>query len=585
MLQQVIDYAQKEIGVSEPGFTTRNVRWRIELADDGRFLGALPQGQDGAGVRRRGCPDTPGMNSGGKAHFLVEAAQNALLLPTKGEPIKDSVKARFQAFQALVKQANEELDLPQLSGLASFLGSEAHREEACATLIQDKAKPTDWVEFRVSGWPLLEQTAAIDWWRRRFTSEKQPVGKRPSKLMVCVLSGEETAPELTHPKIAGLPGGLSAGDAFSSFDKNAFGSFGLEKSANAAMSAQIANAYTAGINELIKQRSVLLAGSRVLYWFKETGAVSEADDPWAWMEGTSSETQIELSALAQARNLLKAIETGARPDLAANQYHALTLSGASGRVMVRAFMEGSFPELVSMVAQWFDDLRVVANDGLGESRTPKLFALAASLVFEPKNLTPGVAIALWHCGLRGAPVPGTLLAAALARFRADLIADNPFNTARMGLIKAYFLRRHQGVIPMEPYLNEQHPEPAYQCGRLIAVLAALQKAAIPEVNAGLVQRYYTAVSQTPALVLGRLIANSQNHLAKLDAGLAYWFEQRIAAIASSLGDRLPKTLTQEQQGLFALGYYQQIAANRAGKSASVMTKTTETAANEGATQS
>ena len=125
---------------------------------------------------------------------------------------------------------------------------------------------------------------------------------------------------------------------------------------------------------------------------------------------------------------------------------------------------------------------------------------------------------------------------------------------------------------MSAYLNKEHPEPAYQCGRLLAVLAGLQRAALGDVGAGVVQRYYVAASQTPGLTLGRLFNNAKNHLNKLDDGLAYRYENRIAEIMSRIQDRIPSTLNLDQQSLFALGYYQQIAANRAGKN----TTTSET---------
>lgn len=118
---------------------------------------------------------------------------------------------------------------------------------------------------------------------------------------------------------------------------------------------------------------------------------------------------------------------------------------------------------------------------------------------------------------------------------------------------------------MSAYLNKEHPEPAYQCGRLLAVLASLQRAALGDVGAGVVQRYYVAASQTPGLTLGRLLGNAKNHLNKLEAGLAFWYEENIAEIMSHFKDRIPTTLDLEGQSLFALGYYQQIAANRAGK--------------------
>jgi len=67
-------------------------------------------------------------------------------------------------------------------------------------------------------------------------------------------------------------------------------------------------------------------------------------------------------------------------------------------------------------------------------------------------------------------------------------------------------------------------------------------------------------------VLGRLSRLSQFHLDKLEGGLRHWYESQIANIWARLGDSLPRTLDLEGQSLFALGYYQQLAHIRAGKS-------------------
>ena len=129
---------------------------------------------------------------------------------------------------------------------------------------------------------------------------------------------------------------------------------------------------------------------------------------------------------------------------------------------------------------------------------------------------------------------------------------------------------------MQAYVNPEHPSPAYHCGRLLAVLARLQRAALGDVGAGVVQRYYTAASQTPGLVLGRLAANAKNHLNKLDGGLSHWYENQIADVLSRVRDTVPRTLTLEQQSLFALGYYQQLAALNAGKSGDTSNDTPNT---------
>jgi CRISPR-associated protein Csd1 len=117
---------------------------------------------------------------------------------------------------------------------------------------------------------------------------------------------------------------------------------------------------------------------------------------------------------------------------------------------------------------------------------------------------------------------------------------------------------------MTDFLNQDSTSQPYQCGRLLAVLAALQREALGDVGTGVVQRYYVALSQSPSLVLGRLIGNAKNHLGKLDPGLGYRFEERIAEIAARLNaDTLPSTLMPHDQSLFALGYYHQLAYQRA----------------------
>ena len=121
---------------------------------------------------------------------------------------------------------------------------------------------------------------------------------------------------------------------------------------------------------------------------------------------------------------------------------------------------------------------------------------------------------------------------------------------------------------VQPELAEDLLSPAYQCGRLMAVLAGVQHAALGEVGADVIQRYYAAACTTPALVFGRLVRGAQFHLGKVkqDAPrLAWWYENRIAEICGRIGTSMPKTLTLEEQGLFALGYYQQLAAQRSPK--------------------
>lgn len=570
MLQTLMEYGS---GLdSEPGFKTREVRWCIELADDGRFLNILPLGDGKRGEMQPRCPDMHNMVAGGKSHFLVETAQTVALLFKANEEEKTIVrtKEKQQFFIEMLRKAS--VSCPELSIIMNALDDPEKQLEIRNALAQHKAKPSDWLSWRVgSSDPRTNEIVQL-WWRewRKADLEKSDVNsiskKAASDSMICFLTGELIQPLATQPKITGLSsvGGLGMGDVMVGFDKAAFSSYGLDQSANAAMGALPVQQYVDGLNDLVRNHSRKLVNALVVHWFKERVALE--DDPLEWLNGVESEDTTRASAHIAARNMLDAIRSGKRADLGNNYYYAMTISGASGRVMVRDWMEGQFETLVANIERWFSDLAIVARDGNGLAHDPKFMAVCGSLVRELKDLPAPTTATLWKTAVQKLPIPQPLMAQALARFRADLIKDEPFSHARMGLIKAYFVRLQPGGdITMTAYLNSDHPAPAYHCGRLLAIFANLQRAALGDVGAGVVQRYYASACQAPGLVIGRLASNARNHLSKLDGGLAWWYEEQIADVMSRLGDTAPRTLDLSGQGLFALGYYQQLAKLRPSK--------------------
>ena len=206
---------------------------------------------------------------------------------------------------------------------------------------------------------------------------------------------------------------------------------------------------------------------------------------------------------------------------------------------------------------------------MDHAKHPKLMAVLGATIRDLKDIPAPHVAKMWQVALRGQRLPAWALARAVLRARVDFTNGTAPNHARMGLLKAYHARNQRldrKDITMTAYLNEDHPNPAYQCGRLLAIIGAVQKRAIPGVDAGVVQRYYTAASTTPALVFGRLTATSQHHLNKLEGGLAHWFEDQIASVWGRIKDHVPVTVSLEDQSLFALGYYQQMAHLRTKKS-------------------
>lgn len=556
MLNRLIDYTRAHIPESEPGFTVRDIRWRIELTKDGRLAGILPLGDENNGAERWGCPEMHEMNSGGKAHFLIDNLKTAVRLQAAA-----SDKSRHDFYVERIRDAAAES--PLLNVLVSFLEDASAMDALRQTLAAPphRAKPTDNLAWRIDGHDPLDDPTVVDWWRYWRRCDRAETASDGG--MLCFASGEQTVPAVTHPMVMRLPGGQGSGAALIGFDKAAFTSLGLKKSTNAAVSEQAARNYVDALNHLVRHHGKKLGEGLVLHWFKD--AVEAKDDVLAWLQDPPEVAAA--SAAIAARQLFDAIRSGQRRGLADNEFYALTVSGMAARVMVRDWMEGRFEELVSHIEAWFSDLAIVARDGHGYAHDPKFMAVCGALVRDLKDLPAPTAATLWKVAVQGLPIPQPLMSQALTRFRADLVdKDQPaFNHARMGLIKAYFVRRKPGGdTTMTASYNPNHPAPAYHCGGLLAVLANLQRAALGDVGAGVVQRFYAAASQTPGLVLGRLAANARNHLAKLEPGLAWRYEERIAEIMTKLGDAAPRILDLEGQGLFALGYYQQLADLRAG---------------------
>ena len=596
MLRQLAQYANDHDLSPEPGFAPKPALWAIDIGPDGAFIDIIPLGDTSAkGNRGEVFPKAPELTqpelkAGGiyKSHFLIDTA-DVVALHVKDEPDAKTTAKHLYFIDLLTKAAKA---VPELDLAAQCLADEQSLERIRRRLTAARAKPSDKVTLRINGRLPARSDEWRDWWRA-FRATIGGAGSKSASapLMRCMISGELVEPAPTHPKIQGLTDvdGSSMGSVLVGFDKDAFASYGLSQSANAAVGELPAAAYRAALNDIIDKHSRRLAGAKVAHWYKQ--AVPIEADPLSFLSGTWDRSGVdEIDAQRRARELLEAIAAGQRPDLANNHYYALTLSGASGRVMVRDWMEGPFEQLVRHVLAWFDDLAIVRRDGSGLAPPPKFMAVLGATVRDLDDLAAPMVTKLWRVAIGKEPLPQAALNQAVLRFRVDVIEDSPLNHARMGLIRMYHRRKGGGDNMSQaatPYLNEDHPSPAYHCGRLVAILAGLQRAALGDVGAGVVQRYYASASATPALVLGRMSTTAQFHLGKLRGegkkGTYMFYQDRIAGVWSKLReDHLPRTLNLEEQSLFAMGYYHQLADLRTKKADPDSTDTSELGAEQSA---
>ena len=626
MLHAVVDYARSRGMTAEAGFKPKTVRWLLVFTPEGDFQGVMDYEDKANKVRGRTfekSPDLPRrvLNAGKGVRYFLADNLDAVLPPSAEEWSESDLAKQQVKHEFFLELLQEAKTVDAVFGIfAMALANPDVIRQIREELNTRKAKSTESVTLAVQvdgvPWIPLAEDVWHDWWRTKFrriagqTSEEDVVEdpgetvkaskrKAPKKAadvpsrMRCLLSGSLTDPEPTHQKIDGLAGvgGFGMGDAVSSFDKDAFCSFGLTQGANAAMSEEMATTYVAALNRLIKEKSVQLAGTKVLYWYsRELPAEKEFDlfsDVFGFGgaavtedDGDSAEKTSATSTLQaenRAKTLLESIRTGGDPnDLGTVRYCALTLSGNSGRVMIRDWMEGQFEDLAQAVSEWWEDLTIVSRTGDAVIPRQQFAEVLAATVrnskHEPgrdlKDVPASLVTSLWRCVVQGrdCSIPTTAAAQTLRRVTLDILTDQPARHARLALLKA-FLIRSERKIPMTADLNLLETDPAYLSGRVMALLGRIQYEALGDVGAGVVQRYYAAASATPALILGRLVRLAQTaHLPKIsNVGLRIWFEKQLGEVWSRMASPPPTVLSLEQQTMFAMGYYHQLAQRGGGK--------------------
>ncbi len=283
------------------------------------------------------------------------------------------------------------------------------------------------------------------------------------------------------------------------------------------------------------------------------------------------------------RELYRSLWTGVKIELEDPEaFYALTLSGTQGRLILRDWLETHVADVVEHLAEHFRDLAIVRN-----TPPPKDRPLAPALAFrvllrslavrgDDKSIPAALAGQLVTAALTGIPYPVSILQRALERARAEIgrteWLDLERRDARAALIKAVLNRRrrfHQATAPYPEVTKAMDPnnaQPGYLLGRLMALLSALEQLALgSEVNATVVDRFFSAASATPRVVFIRLLKNFRHHVRKAKddpraAGGAVLIERDVDRIVHDLGDRaenFPSSLSLEEQGLFILGYHHQ----------------------------
>lgn len=592
MLEALYKYANDHSLAARPGFKTKNVKYYIMLSANGDFLGFDPVTVPPM------CPDIGSLANGTtKSNIIAEKAEVIFNIPVEkngAQVYKREQKQKFY-FDAL-REASEHDPLFKAAVTGLEKNYDMIKEEFSKL---NQAKFSDVLSISVDGKPLESSSGYLEWWegfRKRFDTSKGS-GSRAR----CFITGELTEPVKTVPPVQGLisVGGHTKGDSFICFDKDAYQSYGFEQATNAAVSEGAVTAVNASLAKLLKESPPQLAGAKHIHWFSQQteNDVTEILDFGLDIPDDDHEADLQKEEDEQrVQKMFTALMNNSLPDMPQNRYYMMSLSGVNGRVMVRSYDEGTYDELCGNLRRWYEDIAIyIPNYGY---KYPKLYAFHSRLLKAQndkdssklseriKKELSGLSSQIMFAIMHNTPLPDTVAAKALAYIRSDILSDpddetKPQKTTSQKapdriacqILKAWLNRRYKNQKKEEflimDRLNPQSPSAAYQAGRLMAEYAAIQSDALGDVNAGVVERYYTSACASPALVMGKLSTLSQYHLSKLKGEKKWLYDihsQTLEEISCKIGEALPKRFSLEQQSEFALGYYFQRSEIRSRKS-------------------
>ena len=567
MLRELYDYALRENLILPAGYVRKPVRAYISLSKYGDYVGIVS-----AENEKVPCPDIGSMaNSVEKCNVLAE--KRSILFPGD-EKQREKYAAKAAYFLQTMEEAAK-LE-PRLEFCMKVLCDKAAAAAISAELDRLKLDGAKVLSFMVDGESVLEFQAVRSWWEQ-FRQQFRPSGSKAP----CLITGKPTIPVATVPPISGLSvvGGHARGDALICFDKDAFCSYGLKQAANAPVSEEAFAGVKAALDELLKSAPVL-SGMKFVHWYdKPVDAGRDCMDEDGDAEPERAPDVNVSQVRQQADAVVGAVKSGAPVHELPNLYYILLLSGVNGRVMVRSYEEGSYERLTENLKAWEQDLALTNSAGTAQIGPAKLAARLIRLmprqnseknIFdrmskELAGLTPAIISAIINC----TQFPDSVAVRALAYIRSQMFSSGDEAQGRKipdpwacQWLKAWLCRREREKYQKEELsveYNEKHPEPAYHCGALVAVYGEIQRLAMKDVNASIIDRYYASAIQTPALVLGQLSKLSNYHIDKLSQPRRKEYAELRDQIACAIGNLIPTVLRPEQQSYFALGYYQMCA--------------------------
>jgi CRISPR-associated protein Csd1 len=579
-VQALAEYADNHLQreLEDVAFEERGVPYFLQIGEGGRFLGVTPRfdqiaaksGKTGPKGKQRSqthrVPRSP-VNRNSGLHPLLGADDIKYVLGvgawTSPEEVENHAE-RHLAFVTLISRVAEETKDEALKACSLFYARRAEVEKARGALAS--AVPGSNVALYALGDVVTEREAPQAWWRKAYAIAVSEASAEPAE---CLISGIVGPVAPTHPKIkhAAALGGRSE-VSLMSFDKGAFRSYGWEQNANSPVCDNRAMAYVLALNDLLRPGGAHrqdFGDVAFLFWLRDESTENPA---------ITAQQRPTPAKVAEVQQLLR-LSRSASPD--PDRFYMAAVSATGSRLILRSWVTELLPEALKNVLGWWEGLQMQPLAADEPLFTPHFWQLLHAIEREGKP-TAGRVVTLLRRALQGSqcPLGYRFVADVLLRMRVD--SNKRMDLPALGLLRLCLNDLHHSTgkgEPMSSSLDLKHPntQPAYLCGRLLAIHDYLQwktfdTAGETQPNATVADRYYTLFMNSPAVGMARVFDLGRKHLSKLrklktnnDAGAnaAFGIEQQISEVERLLGGEPPKAFGMHDKARFALGFYHQKA--------------------------
>lgn len=565
ILKALADYYERmlnepECDVAPYGFEDKEIPFIIVLNKDGQFVN-IRDTRTGEGrkksARKYRVPLGAKKTSGVKTNLLWDNPQYVLGFP-KTEKAKDKEKAKksLDDFKKKINELFGDIEDEGIEAILKFYGLSALNQVVENSIFSEVKEENANISFMLEGEnQLIAQRSKVE---KRIAENFEKIN---GKQQACATSGNIDEVAILHTSIKGVWGAQTSGANIVSFNDNAYCSFGRTKEhqgLNAPIGKHVEFAYTTALNTLLAKGSrqrIQVGDASTVFWAKERHSF---EDDFSSFLGEPPKG--EEPDYGRIRSLLSAVRSGVLPDEDEMPFYVLGLAPNASRISIRFWYEGNVLDLKEKIARHFEDIEIVRAPHDREFLS--LFQLLVTTATEGKadNIPPNLGGEIARAVLSGRGYPRTLLAGAIRRCKAE----QRITHARAACIKGFLARdsrlRKTTTKEVGMALDKTIENPGYVLGRLFAVLERIQEQAHTGLNKTIRDTYFSAATSSPQVIFKRLHELAIHHLAKIkNSGKStVWLDKLMSEVMGKVPSAgIPATLTLEDQGRFAVGYYHQ----------------------------